>query len=262
MLIVDGLTKRWPDGSFALQGVSFTAAPGQIVALIGPSGAGKTTLLRVIAGLETFQQGTLDRSPGAVGMVFQQPSLWPHLTLLENVALPLRVTRGFPREESRRLAAEELSRWGLAHRCAAYPSELSGGEQQRGAIVRTLMLEPEVLCLDEITSALDPEITSDILRQILELKGTETIVLLSTHQLAFARQSADLVLFLDGGKVIEQGSPASVLDDPRGPRTRQFMIKARQLLSGLGATTRTLPAPLPEARPPSPPRKRSWGAAD
>ena len=250
MLTVQKLTKRWPGGSCALQDISFTAAPGQIVALIGPSGAGKTTLLRVIAGLETFQQGTLDRSPGAVGMVFQQPSLWPHLTLLENVALPLRVTRGFPREESRRLAAEELSRWGLAHRCAAYPSELSGGEQQRGAIVRTLMLEPEVLCLYEITSALDPEITSDILRQILELKGTATIVLLSTHQLAFARQSADHVLFLDGGRVVEQGSPASVLDDPQEPRTRQFVAKARQLYLGLSVQGTSTSSPAAAVGPP------------
>lgn len=237
MLTVESLTKRWSDGSCALQDISFNASPGQIVAMIGPSGAGKTTLLRVIAGLEPFQEGKVGRSPGAVGMVFQQPSLWPHLTLLENVALPLRVTRGIQKDESRRLAAEELSRWGLAHRWSAYPSGLSGGEQQRGAIVRTLILKPEILCLDEITSSLDPEITSEILLQILTLKDTETIVLLSTHQLAFARQSADHVLFLEGGRTVEQGPPASVLDDPQEPRTRQFMAKARQLHMGFAESS-------------------------
>jgi len=233
-LSVEALTKRWPNGSLALQDISFAASPGQIVALIGPSGAGKTTLLRVIAGLEPYHEGNLNGLAGSVGMVFQQPSLWPHLTLLENVALPLYVIRGVQRAEARRLATEALSRWGLASRFSAYPAALSGGEQQRGAIVRTLMLKPGVLCLDEVTSALDPEITSEILLQILELKDTETIVLLSTHQLAFARQSADLVLFLDGGKVVEQGSPISVLDDPRELRTRQFVTKAHQLYAGFG----------------------------
>jgi len=231
-LSVEGLTKRWPDGSLALQDISFTASPGQIVALIGPSGAGKTTLLRVIAGLEPYHEGKLDGLAGAVGMVFQQPSLWPHLTLLENVALPMQVMGGVQRVEARWLAAASLSCWGLASRINAYPSALSGGEQQRGAIVRTLMLKPEVLCLDEITSALDPEITSEILLQILELKETETTVLLSTHQLAFARKSADLLLFMDGGRIFEQGSPASVLDDPKEHRTRQFVTKARQLYMG------------------------------
>lgn len=245
MLTVENLTKRWPDGGLALQDISFNASPGQIVAMIGPSGAGKTTLLRVIAGLEPFQEGKVERSSGAVGLVFQQPSLWPHLTLLENVALPLRLTRGFQREESRRLAAAELARWGLAHRCDAYPSGLSGGEQQRGAIVRTLILKPEILCLDEITSSLDPEITCEILLQVLTLKDTETIVLLSTHQLAFARQSADHVLFLEGGRIGEQGPPASVLDDPKEPRTRQFVAKARQLYMGFaeGPSGACCPAP-------------------
>ena len=232
MLVVDDLGKNWPDGTIALHNVSFVAHPGQIVAIIGPSGAGKTTLLRTIAGLESYDKGRLELAIGAVGLVFQQPSLWPHLTLLENVALPLYTNKGLSLSQAREKAYRALSDWGLGQRLDAYPAALSGGQQQRGAVVRTMMLEPEVLCLDEITSALDPEITSELLGQIVELKETGTIVLLNTHQLAFARKSSDWVLFFEHGQVVEQGPPEQLFVTPQEARTQDFIEKANSLYSG------------------------------
>jgi polar amino acid transport system ATP-binding protein len=233
MLIFEEVSKRWPDGTISLDRVSFTAKPGEITAIIGPSGAGKTTLLRVAAGLTQYDEGRVEYPKGSAGMVFQQPSLWPHLTLLENVALPLRIARSMARSAAEDRAAEALRVWGLEDRLMAYPSELSGGQQQRGAVVRTLCLEPKILCLDEITSALDPEITSEILTHILLLKKTSAIVLLGTHQLAFARQGADWILFVDEGRVVEQGTAEAILGNPKHERVKGFVEKTRVLYSEL-----------------------------
>lgn len=229
MLIFDEVSKHWPDGSLSLKDISFTAKPGEITVVIGPSGAGKTTLLRVAAGLTDHDKGRVIRPEGTIGMVFQQPSLWPHLTLLDNVALPLRTVRRIARSEAEERAKTMLCDWGLEDRIKAYPSELSGGQQQRGAVVRTLCLEPKILCLDEITSALDPEITSEILTRILLLKKTSTIVLLGTHQLAFARRGADRILFVDGGRMLEQGAARDLLGNPQEDRVRKFVKKAEFL---------------------------------
>ena len=222
-----GVSKRWPDGHIALADISFALAPGTLTALIGPSGAGKTTVLRLAAGLETPDAGEISNPFGQVGMVFQEPSLWPHLTLVENVSLPLRLTLGVANAVAARRAADVLTSWGLAHRLDAYPAELSGGEQQRGALARACVLEPKVLCLDEVASALDPEAAAAILQSIIQMKKEDSLMLLATHQLGFVVESADQVVFMDGGHVIEIGDAQSLLQAPRHDRVKRFLAAAR-----------------------------------
>lgn len=223
MLEVKNITKRWSDGNVALDNVSFSTNPGELVALIGPSGSGKSTILRVIAKLESYESGNINCTYNKIGMVFQQPSMWPHLTLMDNVTLPLWSIMGVDKNRAKEIAKEILIAWGLEHRLNAYPYELSGGEQQRGALARTLVMEPEVLCLDEITSALDPEITADILIRLLDVKKKNAIILLATHHLGFAKKSADRVLFLEKGRIIEQGTPYDVLENSKNSRTQRFV---------------------------------------
>lgn len=228
MLVVNKISKRWPNRDVALSEITFSGRPGTLTALIGPSGSGKSTLLRVIADLDSYDTGMIDNSHGEVGMVFQQPSLWPHLTLIENVTLPLRVLKGMAQDQARGIAEEVLNAWGLKVRLDAYPSELSGGEQQRGALARTLVMKPKVLCLDEVTSSLDPEITADILTRLVTLKRTgDTIMILATHHLGFARDGADQIIFMDKGRIVEQGEAVRILSNPSHPRTQAFVAAAR-----------------------------------
>ena len=241
-IVLDGVTKTFGSRT-VLDGVNMAVAPGETLALIGPSGGGKSTLLRCINGLTTFDGGTVRVGPhvlGAasaagsngdaarrirrlVGMIFQDFRLFPHLTALENVIeAPIRVLRR-PRGEAAGAARDLLRRVGLAEHADHYPRELSGGQQQRVAIARALAMSPRGLLCDEITSALDPELKGEVLAVLEDLKRDGITLLVVTHEIGFARRAADRVVVLEGGKIIEEGPAAQVLDAPRTARTRQFL---------------------------------------
>ena len=236
VLEAERLVKRFGE-HLVLDGVDLAVAEHEVVVLIGASGSGKSTLLRCVSLLETLDDGTVrldgeevtdpradaDRLRSRFGVVFQAFNLFPHLTVLQNVTLAPRVVHGVSRDEAEERAMRLLERVGLGNRAREYPDRLSGGQQQRVAIVRALANEPRMLLLDEVTSALDPELVGEVLRLVRELKEQGTTILMATHEMAFARQVADRVCFLDGGVLGEQGPPEQVLDDPREPRTRQFL---------------------------------------
>ncbi len=219
------------------KGLSLAVEEHQVVCLIGPSGCGKSTLLRCINGLESIEEGEIrihgDRMTGPgvdvnalrrdVGIVFQSFNLFPHITVLENVTLaPVRVLRQQSSEaESRAMAL--LTRIGLAHKAKEYPDRLSGGQQQRVAIVRALAMGPLVLLLDEITSALDPELVSEVLAIVRDLANEGMTMLLATHEMGFAREVASKICFLYDGRVHEEGPPAEIFGNPREERTRAFL---------------------------------------
>ncbi len=220
-----------------LRGVNMNVDEHQVVCLIGPSGCGKSTLLRCINGLEKIQGGEIrlmnDRvsGPGVdvnrlrqnVGIVFQSFNLFPHMSVLENVTLaPLKVLK-VPREEAEAKAMALLKRIGLEAKAKEYPDRLSGGQQQRVAIVRALAMEPKVMLLDEITSALDPELVSEVLNIVRDLAAQGMTMLLATHEMGFAREVASKVCFLYEGVVHEEGPPAQIFGDPRQERTRAFL---------------------------------------
>jgi polar amino acid transport system ATP-binding protein len=222
-----------------LDGLSLDVGEHEVVALIGASGSGKSTLLRCVNLLAQIDDGTIrldgdditdpkadpDLVRQKIGLVFQSYNLFPHMTVLENITLaPVRVHRRTP-EEARTQALEWLDRVGLADKAASYPDRLSGGQQQRVAIVRALVNNPRLLLLDEVTSALDPELVGEVLTMIRDLKSEGMTMVLATHEMGFARQVADRVAFLDRGKVLEEGPPAQVLGDPTEPRTRQFLSR-------------------------------------
>ncbi|WP_129336211.1 amino acid ABC transporter ATP-binding protein [Cellulomonas endophytica] len=240
LLRVRGLEKSF-DGTPVLRSIDLDVRRGQVVALIGPSGSGKTTVLRCLDDLETPEAGVVevgdlrvDLGAGATradraalrdrsAMVFQHFHLFPHRTVLQNVTEGPLVVQRRPEREVRAEALELLRRVGLEHRADAYPHELSGGQQQRVAIVRALALRPALLLFDEPTSALDPELVGDVLDLMTELAREGWTMLVVTHELAFARDVADLVVFMDGGVVVEQGPPAQVLEHPQQERTRTFL---------------------------------------
>jgi polar amino acid transport system ATP-binding protein len=224
-------------GSVAvLKGVSFEIDKGEVVAIIGRSGSGKSTALRCINRLETIQSGTLEvcghRIDHAdldlralrqdVGMVFQSYNLFPHLTVEENITLAPRRVKKLPTRDARALALSSLERVGLAEKIDAYPEQLSGGQQQRVAIARSLAMQPKVMLFDEVTSALDPQLTGEVLRvmEILAQGGMTMAVV--THEMAFARRVADRVIFMHQGRVWETG-PGEMLDDPQTPELRAFL---------------------------------------
>jgi polar amino acid transport system ATP-binding protein len=232
-----------------LRDVSLTVQPGEVIALIGPSGSGKSTLLRTINHLETVDSGSvtvdgqyigyelrgerlhelpekqvLERRT-QIGIVFQNFNLFPHLTALENVtAAPVALQRA-SRAEARDQARALLARVGLADKEHHYPRQLSGGQQQRVAIARALALNPKVLLFDEPTSALDPELVGEVLDVIRELSTSGTTLIIVTHEIGFAREVANRVVFLEQGEILEQGTPAQVLLHPRHPRTKDFLRK-------------------------------------
>ncbi len=246
LLRVTGLQKSFGD-NHVLRSIDLEVARGEVVALIGPSGSGKTTVLRSLNGLERPDAGRIrvgsevdvefsgvvgDRQVGALrdrsAMVFQHYNLFPHLTVLQNVVEgPVHVRRR-PRPEAVAEAERLLARVGLADKRDAHPYELSGGQQQRVGIVRALAMRPDLLLFDEPTSALDPELVGDVLDVIAELSDEGWTMLIVTHELAFARDVADQVVFMDQGVVAEQGPPAAVLDDPQVERTRQFVRRLRR----------------------------------
>ena len=236
VLEAERLVKRFGD-NLVLGGVDLAVAEHEVVVLIGASGSGKSTLLRCVSLIEPLDDGTVrldgeevtdpradaDRLRSRFGVVFQAFNLFPHLSVLQNVTLAPRVVHGVSRDEAEERAMRLLERVGLGDRARDYPDRLSGGQQQRVAIVRALANEPRMLLLDEVTSALDPELVGEVLRLVRELKEQGTTILMATHEMAFARQVADRVCFLDAGVLCEQGPPEQVLDDPREPRTRQFL---------------------------------------
>ena len=236
VLEVRGVTKAYGDVP-VLRGVDLSVEEHGAVALIGASGSGKSTLLRCIDLLEEIDDGDvlLDGDvvtdpavdPVAVrrrlGMVFQAFNLFPHLSVLDNVALAPMRAHGTPRAEAEERARELLARFGLGGREDQHPDRLSGGQQQRVAIVRALATRPRALLLDEVTSALDPELVGEVLELIAELKAEGMTMLIATHEMGFAREVADEVCFLHEGRVHERGTPAQVLENPREERTREFL---------------------------------------
>jgi ABC-type polar amino acid transport system ATPase subunit len=236
---ISGLCKSYA-GRVVLHEVDLDVHRGRITAILGQSGGGKTTLMRCINLLERPEQGRISidgqivvdggvvvcpdlaRLRRTVGMVFQRFNLFPHLTAVENIMLaPLRA--GEPEREAAARAVALLVRVGLAHRGLAHPDQMSGGEQQRVAIARALALDPTVLLFDEPTSSLDPEATSEVLRVMRDLAADGMTMVLVTHEIAFARDVADHIVFVDGGRIVEQGSPDEVLHHPREGRTRAFL---------------------------------------
>jgi polar amino acid transport system ATP-binding protein len=236
LLVCRGLRKEF-GGHTVLDGLDLAVDEHQVVALIGASGSGKSTLLRCVNLLEELDDGVIEldgsdiSAPGVdadvvrrrIGMVFQSYNLFPHLTVLENITLAPRRVHRRHRAEAEAHARELLDRVGLAAKADAYPDKLSGGQQQRVAIVRALANSPRLMLLDEVTSALDPELVGEVLGMIRELKTDGMTMVLATHEMGFAREVADQVCFLDGGRVVEAGPPAQVLGEPTQPRTRQFL---------------------------------------
>jgi polar amino acid transport system ATP-binding protein/general L-amino acid transport system ATP-binding protein len=235
IITMNSIRKRF--GAFeALRGIDVEVAEGEVVCIIGPSGSGKSTLIRCINLLETYDEGRIvvdgiEVRPGKalravrreVGMVFQSFNLFPHLTVLRNVMLaPMRV-RGIAAPQAEIRARELLRRVGISEQAEKYPAQLSGGQQQRVAIARALAMEPKVLLFDEPTSALDPEMVGEVLDVMRSLARTGVTMIVVTHEMGFARQVGDRVLFMDGGMVVESGTPQQIFDTPRAERTRAFL---------------------------------------
>ena len=236
MLAVDAVVKRYGPRT-VLNGISFRVAAGEVLVVIGPSGGGKSTLLRCINGLEDFSAGRIAvdglpvhaRSAGIwevrkrVGMIFQHFNLFPHLTARQNIELAPRRALGLPAAECRARAEALLARVGLAEFGGQYPGQLSGGQQQRVAIARALAMQPKLMLFDEPTSALDPETVGEVLAVMKELALGGMTMIGVTHELNFAKEVGDRILFMDAGVVAEEGPPEMLLSRPQNPRTRQFI---------------------------------------
>ena len=243
MITVNGLCKAF-GGEPVLDGVSFSVEKGETVAVIGPSGAGKSTMLRCLIDLETADSGEIrieDRYLlkegaypdektrrsvcGKMGMVFQSFNLFPHLTVLDNLILPPINANKLTRPEAVKKAKELLLKVGLSGKEAARPSELSGGQKQRVAIARALMMEPDMLLFDEPTSALDPQLTGEVLSVIRELSKEHMTMIVVTHEMGFAREVADKILFMGDHVIIEEGTPEDIFEHPKDPRITEFVSK-------------------------------------
>jgi len=241
VLTVSDLRKSF-GSHVVLRDVSLTVERGECVVLIGASGSGKSTLLRCINLLEPIDDGVIrlegeditdprvsaDGVRGRMGIVFQAYNLFPHLSVIDNITLAPRRVHKVPRSEARVRGMAALARVGLQDKAAARPDDLSGGQQQRVAIARALVNDPVVMLLDEVTSALDPELVGEVLDLLRELKAEGMTMILNTHEMGFARQVADEVCFLSEGRILESGPPASVLGAPREPRTRQFLSRLQE----------------------------------
>jgi polar amino acid transport system ATP-binding protein len=235
---VRGLRKSFGELE-VLSGIDFTVAKGEVVCVIGPSGSGKSTLLRCVNLLEEPTAGTvmvagaevtdpdvdIDKVRRRIGMVFQSFNLFPHLTALQNLALPQRRVLGRDKAEAVRVARDRLARVGLTDKESAYPAQLSGGQQQRVAIARALAMDPELMLFDEPTSALDPELVGDVLAVMRSLADEGMTMLVVTHEMSFAREVADRVVFMDGGVIVEEGTPAQVIGAPAQARTKVFLAR-------------------------------------
>ncbi len=236
LLDVEGLYKAYGQ-HLVLRNVNLAVDRHEVVSLIGASGCGKSTLLRCINLLEEINAGQIllngepisaaspnaDRVRQRIGLVFQSYNLFPHMSVLDNITLAPRKVRGEGRAASEGEARKLLARFGLADKADEFPDRLSGGQQQRVAIVRALALKPDLLLLDEVTSALDPEMVGEVLDIIRELKNVGMTMMLATHQMAFSRQISDRVAFLDAGRIVEIGPPEQIFDAPEQERTRHFL---------------------------------------
>jgi polar amino acid transport system ATP-binding protein/general L-amino acid transport system ATP-binding protein len=225
-------------GTFtALDGINLDVAEGEVICVVGPSGSGKSTLIRCINRLEDFDAGSeitvggtpvkpgraLEKVRAEVGMVFQSFNLFPHMTVLRNVMLaPMRV-RGLTVRDAEKRARDLLARVGIGEQADKYPGKLSGGQQQRVAIARALAMEPKAMLFDEPTSALDPEMVGEVLDVMRALAGSGVTMIVVTHEMGFARQVADRVIFMDGGRIVETGTPTQIFDAAREARTRNFL---------------------------------------
>jgi polar amino acid transport system ATP-binding protein len=246
-----GLKKRY-DGRLVLDGINLSLAEHEVVCLIGASGSGKSTLLRCADLLEPIDGGSIhldgarvafedrsaDETRRKLGIVFQGFNLFPHLTVLENVALAPRVALGLTPRAAERRAKDLLKSLGLAEKAREYPDKLSGGQQQRVAIARALATEPKVLLLDEITSALDPVLVAEVLETLRSLAESGMTMLIATHEMAFAADVADRICYLEGGHLVEEGSPKRIFGSPRDPRTKEFLRRVRSVSGGRRAPGR------------------------
>jgi polar amino acid transport system ATP-binding protein len=233
---VRGLHKSFGD-NHVLRGIDFHVGRGEVVCVIGPSGSGKSTLLRCVNRLEEASEGSIliegedIRDPDAdvdllrsrIGMVFQSFNLFPHLSVLRNLTIAQRRVRRRSEEEAVEVARRNLARVGLAEKIDAFPAHLSGGQQQRVAIARALSMDPDMMLFDEPTSALDPELVGEVLEVMRDLAGEGMTMMIVTHEMGFAREVADRVVFMDAGVVVEEGAPEAVLVAPQHERTRRFL---------------------------------------
>jgi len=243
---LEAVRKSFGD-NLVLGGIDLEVSTGETLVIIGPSGSGKSTLLRCINLLEPLDSGRIFLEgeditrKGAdvsavrqrIGIVFQQFNLFPHLKVLDNLTLAARRIRKMPRARAQERALELLGRVGLAEKARQYPHQLSGGQQQRVAIARALMMEPHVMLFDEVTSALDPELVGEVLVVMRDLARSGMTMLVVTHEMQFAREVGDRVVFMDDGRIVEQGVPTDVLDRPREERTRRFLRRTLQLAHSL-----------------------------
>ena len=236
ILTVEHLTKAYGETP-VLEDISFAVQPGEVIVVVGPSGCGKSTLLRCLNGLEPTQSGrvrlgsetvayggkNLTALRQRIGMVFQSYELFPHLTVLDNILLAPTKVQKRPRAQVQQEAEALLDRVGLLQKKNSYPRELSGGQKQRVAIVRALCMHPEILLFDEVTAALDPEMVREVLDVMLDLARQGRTMIIVTHEMHFARDVADRILFMDGGVVVEEGPAKQLIDHPREQRTKQFL---------------------------------------
>jgi ABC-type polar amino acid transport system ATPase subunit len=247
---VDDVRKSFGD-NVVLDGVDLTVEAGQALVVIGPSGSGKSTLLRCVNLLEPIDSGQIffegqeitrkgvkvAAVRQRIGIVFQQFNLFPHLRAIDNLTLAARRVGHIPRKEAEQRAHELLERVGLSDKARSYPHQLSGGQQQRVAIARALMMRPHVMLFDEVTSALDPELVGEVLVVMRDLARDGMTMLVVTHEMQFARDVGDHLIFMDGGKIVEEGKPVDVLDRPTKERTRRFLRRTLQLADSLEELT-------------------------
>jgi ABC-type polar amino acid transport system ATPase subunit len=250
MVRLEGVRKSFGD-NLVLDGVDLSVDSGQVLVVIGPSGSGKSTLLRCINLLEPLDAGRIwfeGRDITAkgvnvsgvrqrIGIVFQQFNLFPHLRVMDNLTLAARRIRKLSRKDAERRAQALLHRVGLEEKARAYPHQLSGGQQQRVAIARALMMDPHVMLFDEVTSALDPELVGEVLVVIRDLARTGMTMVVVTHEMQFARDVGDRLIFMDEGRIVEEGEPSAVLDRPEQERTRRFLRRTLQLADSLEELT-------------------------
>ncbi len=246
LIRLEAVRKSFGD-NLVLDGIDLTVATGEVLVVIGPSGSGKSTLLRCVNLLEPLDSGRIffegaeitrkgidvSRVRQRIGMVFQQFNLFPHLTVLDNLTLASRKIRKQPRGAAEARARDLLGRVGLEEKAPQHPHQLSGGQQQRVAIARALMMEPHVMLFDEVTSALDPELVGEVLVVMRDLARSGMTMMVVTHEMQFAREVGDRLVFMDGGKIVEQGQPTDILDRPKEERTQRFLRRSLQLAHSL-----------------------------
>ena len=236
-IIIAKDVQKWYGQYHALRGVSLTIDPGEVVVIMGPSGSGKSTFIRTFNALEDYQKGrieidgielsndlkNIDNIRREVGMVFQQFNLFPHLTVLQNVTLAPKWVRRWSKVKAEEVGMQLLERVGILEQARKYPGQLSGGQQQRVAIARALAMQPKIMLFDEPTSALDPEMVREVLEVMRDLATSGMTMVVVTHEVGFAREVADRVVFMDGGTVIEVATPTNFFQNPQEERTRQFL---------------------------------------